>query len=70
MVAAIFSSLLFTGNLESSVIILRRFAVAGSGGDVYHIEMLGIPFFFSFVASDNFVFIGELKQNTIQMLAI
>lgn len=68
MVAAISSPLLFIGNLESSVIIPRRFAVAG--GDAFHLEMLGILFFFSFVASTDSAFIGELKQNTILMLAI
>lgn len=44
MVAAVSSPLLFTGNLECSVIIPRRCAVAAGGGDVFHLEMLGILF--------------------------
>lgn len=70
MVAAISSPLLFTENLKCSVIITRRFAVASGGGNVLHLEMLGILFVFSFVPSTDSAFLRELEQNTILMLAI
>lgn len=70
MVAAVSSLLLFTENIECSVIIPRRFAVASGGGNVLHLEMLRTLFAFSFVPSTDSAFLQELEQNTILMLAI